>query len=388
LTAIPPKIPTGSAFASRLALFYAAVFVAMGLQMPLFPLWLTARGLDAQMIGVLLALPWAVRIVAVPLMTRAADRHDAVRGGLMMLTVAAALFNGLLGLCTGAIAIALVYAFAASAWTGILPLADAYAVRGLRAHGRAYGPVRLWGSAAFVAASFATGALIDLIAPTQLIWFMAGAMVAMAGAAATLAPQHPGEPVLHKERRPTPLLRIPGFVAVALAAGLVHASHSVFYGFSTLAWREEGLDGTLIGGLWGLSVMAEIALFAFSARLPARVGPTVLLIAGAVGATVRWFAMAFGPPVWLLPVLQCLHGLSFGATHLGGVTYLARAAPPGAGASAQGALSVVQGVVVTVAMAMSGVLFAALGNGAYGVMAAVSAAGGVAALVAHRRLSP
>src|SRR4029079_6234524 len=105
LTAIPPKIPTGSAFASRLALFYAAVFVAMGLQMPLFPLWLTARGLDAQMIGVLLALPWAVRIVAVPLMTRAADRHDAVRGGLMMLTVAAALFNGLLGLCTGAIAI-------------------------------------------------------------------------------------------------------------------------------------------------------------------------------------------------------------------------------------------------------------------------------------------
>ncbi len=34
----------------------------MGMQMPLFPLWLTAKGLDAQLIGLVLALPQVVRI--------------------------------------------------------------------------------------------------------------------------------------------------------------------------------------------------------------------------------------------------------------------------------------------------------------------------------------
>ena len=107
------------------------------------------------------------------------------------------------------------------------------------------------------------------------------------------------------------------------AASLVQASHAVYYGFSTLDWRAAGLDGTTIGALWALGVVAEIALFALSGRLPAWIGPTVLLAIGGAGATLRWGAMAFDPPVWLLPALQGLHGLSFGATHLGGISFLA-----------------------------------------------------------------
>ena len=38
-------------FAWRLALFYAALFVALGVQLPFLPVWLAAKGLDADMIG-------------------------------------------------------------------------------------------------------------------------------------------------------------------------------------------------------------------------------------------------------------------------------------------------------------------------------------------------
>ena len=34
------------AFAGRLAAFYAALFVLMGVQLPFLPVWLKARGLD------------------------------------------------------------------------------------------------------------------------------------------------------------------------------------------------------------------------------------------------------------------------------------------------------------------------------------------------------
>ena len=94
--------------------------------------------------------------------------------------------------------------------------------------------------------------------------------------------------------------------------------------------------------------------------------------------------MAFDPPVWLLPALQGLHGLSFGATHLGSISFLAAAAPPGAAATAQGALAVVLGLVMAAAMAASGALYAAFGGHAYAAMALIAAIGGGIALTASR----
>src|SRR5262249_12952523 len=72
-------LPMHLSFAWRLAMFYAALFVALGVQLPFLPLWLAAKGLDAGAIGVALALPMVVRVFAIPLATRGADRHDALR---------------------------------------------------------------------------------------------------------------------------------------------------------------------------------------------------------------------------------------------------------------------------------------------------------------------
>ena len=59
-----PQIPTGEAFAWRLAAFYAALFVALGVQLPFLPVWLAAKGLDVQDIGLVLAIPSVVRVMA------------------------------------------------------------------------------------------------------------------------------------------------------------------------------------------------------------------------------------------------------------------------------------------------------------------------------------
>src|SRR5204862_213659 len=67
-------------------------------------------------------------------------------------------------------------------------LADAYALRGLAHHSRSYGPVRLWGSAAFIAGSLGGGLVLDVIAPRHLIWLIVAALGLTAVAACTLAP--------------------------------------------------------------------------------------------------------------------------------------------------------------------------------------------------------
>jgi PPP family 3-phenylpropionic acid transporter len=372
-------LPAGATFAWRLAGYYAALFMALGVQVPFLPVWLAAKGLDAASVGVVLAIPMVVRLFAIPLITRVADRHDALRAVIVGASAAAIFGYAALGFASSLLAIALMFAVASSFYTPLMPLADAYALRGLRAHARSYGPVRLWGSVAFIAGSLAAGLLLDVIPPRHLIWIMVAALLITAAAACALAPLAGGRIAASAgSARAHSLLRDSRFVAVTVGAGLIQASHAVYYGFSTLAWRGEGLDGTAIGGLWAIGVMAEIALFALSPRLP--LGPAALLLVGAAGAVVRWSAMAFSPPPLLLPILQSLHGLSFGATHLGALAYVAASAPIELGASAQGYLAVVLGLVMAVAMGVSGFLYAEWGNGAYAAMAVVAAGGGVVVL--------
>src|SRR5947209_20031154 len=68
-------------FSSRLAIFYAAMFVFAGIVMPFFPVWLQAKGLDSRATGIVLAVPMLMRLVSVPLIARLADRWSAFRGG-------------------------------------------------------------------------------------------------------------------------------------------------------------------------------------------------------------------------------------------------------------------------------------------------------------------
>jgi PPP family 3-phenylpropionic acid transporter len=112
--------------------------------------------------------------------------------------------------------------------------------------------------------------------------------------------------------------------------------------------------------------------------------PSVLLMIGALGGALRWAAMALDPPALLLPWLQLLHAASFGATHLGALGFVARHAPAGQSATAQGYLAIALGVVGAAATGLSGWLYGAFGSHAYAAMVLAAVAGGVCGYVAHR----
>jgi PPP family 3-phenylpropionic acid transporter len=373
----------GAAFAWRLAAFYAALFVVLGVQVPFLPVWLAAKGLDAGAIGVVLAVPMVVRVVAIPLATHGADRRDALHVALLIAAGVSALGYGALALASGLAAIMAAYALTSAFSTPMMPLAEAYALRGLASHGRAYGPVRVWGSAAFIAGTLGAGLALDVMPARDLIWLLVAAMMLTAVAAGALAPLTPrAAPAAGKAASAGALLRQPVLLAGVAAASLIQASHAVYYGFSALDWKAAGFGGGSIGALWSVGVLAEIALFAVSARLG--MSPTALLGLGALGGVLRWGAMALDPPALLLVPLQCLHALSFGATHLGSMGLLTRSVPSELGGAAQGYFAVVLGLVMAAAMGASGALYARWGTLAYGAMALTAGAGGLFALAADR----
>jgi PPP family 3-phenylpropionic acid transporter len=371
-------------FAGRLALFYGAVFALIGSHLPFFPMWLRAIGIDASWIGIIVAVPAVTRFTVLPFVTGLAESRRALRGAMIITAFMTTLGFSLVGIQHQPVLVFLAYAVTASMWTPTVPLTDAYALRGVARYGLKYGPLRLWGSAAFVVGAIVCGLLADVIAARHLIWVI----VATAGLGAVvslgLRPlDHPTPPPT-MQRGATALLREGGFLAIISASALIQGSHAAYYTFASITWQLSGLGGLTIAGLWALGVVAEIVVFALSPRFTLQ--PSMLVVIGALSAGTRWLITAQEPPVAVLAVVQLAHGLSFGLTQVGTMGLLVRHVPIHVMARGQGYLAACAGIVASCASILSGAIYARHGQGVYYVMAAMALSGAVVMWLARRHL--
>ncbi len=372
----------GATVPVRLSLFYGALFLVIGVNLPFAPSYLATKGLGAAEIGVLLAAIQISRLVGNPLIARAADAWGETRLPLILLCFFSlggfALFlvvDGFIGLLMLSLALGLIF-------TAVVPLTDSLTLRAAALGGFDYGRVRLWGSLGFIVASTGAGWLIARQGAGLVIWLILGAWMLTLAVAFAL-PKTP-------RRRSTgggmlTLLSDRRFVLMLATSGSIQASHSLLYAFGTIHWTAAGHSTATVGWLWAESVVAEILLFAAAKRLLLRISGPWLFAIGGWGAMLRWLLAGLGTGLPLLIAVQLLHGLSFAATHLAAMTFLARRSPPGLAASAQVLHAIVIGSAVGLVTIGSGGLYEAMGGGGFFVMAAIAAPGALLAILAARR---
>lgn len=361
-------------FARYLALFYAAVFGLAGAHLPFFPVWLKAIDIDPAWIGIIVAVPAATRFTVLPLVTGFAARRPSLRGALIVLALLTLLGLFVTGLMHQAVTVFMIFALTACVWTPILPLTESYALRGVSHYRLHYGPVRLWGSVAFVVGAVGCGVFADLLPARHLIWIMVG--LAALGAAASFALQ----PLATRDAASTGsggsrhLLRQPGLLAVIVAAALIQGSHAAYYGFASITWQAAGFSGSTIAGLWVLGVLAEIVLFALSPKL--NISPVAMMVIGSASGVLRWLITAQEPSLALLAAVQLLHSFTYGMTVLGTMALLVRLVPDHAMARAQGYLAALTGFVMSSASVVSGMIYARDAAGIYYLAAVMALVGG------------
>ncbi|WP_291686056.1 MFS transporter [Bradyrhizobium sp.] len=376
---------TSKRFALRLALFYGTLFGLGGTHLPFFPVWLKAVGIDASWIGIITAIPSVTRFTTLPFVTGLAESRYSLRGALMVTAFATALGLSAVGTQQQPLLVFLVYAVTACMWTPMVPLTDAYALRGVARYGLNYGPLRLWGSAAFVVGALVCGLLVDVIAARHLIWVIAA--MAGLGALVSLGLQrldHP-KPAPATPHRAGALLRDPGFLAIIVAAALIQGSHAAYYTFASITWQGAGLGGLTVAGLWVLGVLAEIVVFALSPRFT--FSPAVLVVIGGLAGVARWLITAQEPSVAVLAVVQLAHGLTYGITQVGTMGLLVRHVPVQLMARGQGYYAACSGIVTSSASILSGAVYARHGQGVYYVMAAMALSGALVMWLARSRLA-
>ncbi len=379
-------------FAARVSFLFAALAAVIGTNMPFLPVWLDWAGLTPNAIAIVTATPLLVRVAVTPAIAFAADRAGDHRTFLIGLA-----WLGLAGLVALAQSrgfwpiLVLTIVFSLS-WTTNMPLAETVAMSGVKAAGLDYGRMRLWGSLSFIAASLAGGWVIQVLGAPSAIWLIVAASLLVVVAAHALPPPI-GQGRLRAATGPprlsladaTGLVRSRNFLIFLAAGGLTSASHAVLYTFGTLHWRAQGLSTGWSGTLWAISIVAEVALFAWSAAAVARAGPVGLVALGAGASLLRWLVMGLDPPLAVLVPLQVLHAATFGATHIGAIHFIGRTVPETQAGTAQALYaSVTGGIAMGAAMLAAGPLYAAYAGGAYWAMAVLAGAGLAASLVLLR----
>jgi PPP family 3-phenylpropionic acid transporter len=369
----------------RYGLMYGAMFLTIGIYLPFWPVWLSSKNLAADEIGLLLALGTWVKVLSNPVMAQVADRSGRAKATLAFCAVlSVATFSGFY-LTDGFWPILAVLVLVNIFHPSLIPLTETQTMQAATAGRVDYGRARLWGSLAFILGTLGAGWALTGRDPGIILPLILGTLVLTALAALWFPPGErvaaPSSPVtlwhLFADRR---------FLIFLAAASFLSASHAVYYGFSALHWRAAGHSANVIGWLWAEGVIAEVILFAFAARAVLRFGPVGLLAIGAVGGILRWTILGSTTDFAYLLAAQVLHGATFGAAHLGAMHYLSRSAPPGLAASAQAVYSaVVGGLAIGFAMLSAGWLYDGLGGGAFHVMAAMSACGGILVFVLARR---
>jgi MFS transporter, PPP family, 3-phenylpropionic acid transporter len=247
-----------------------------------------------------------------------------------------------------------------------------------------YGPLRLWGSAAFVVGALVCGLLVDIIAASQLIWVIASVAALGAFASLGLQPLDRPKPAAAAVQSASRLLRDRGFLAIILAAALTQGSHAAYYTFASITWQTSGLGGLTIAGLWVLGVLAEIVVFALSPRFT--LAPSLLVVIGGLSAVARWLITAQEPSVAVLSVVQLAHGLTYGLTQVGTMGLLVRHVPIHMMARGQGYLAACGGIVTSTASILSGIIYARYGQGVYYMMAAMALVAAILMWSSRKRL--
>lgn len=297
----------------------ASYFAHIGFFNPYLPLWLKDLGFGLFTISLLTSVQSATRLFA-PYAWGWISDHTGERVRLMRYSATAALLLSLgLWLEWGAVGLFVLLLLLFTHTSSMMPMSEA-AMAHLVSQGggfdaRRYGRVRLWGSLGFLVTVLLAGAWFERFGMGS---FPAWTFATLAAVAASVwwMPDHK-EAVVAETVRPAlaPVLRQP-VVRWFFTSVFFHVlSHIFVYVFLSLYLDSLGFSKAVIGVLWAVSVLFEVAWFFTQGRWLPRLALSHWLVLAAALAALRMGLMAAWPVFLVLVVAQALNAITFAAHH-------------------------------------------------------------------------
>ncbi|KAI5916219.1 MFS transporter [Thauera sp. 2A1] len=299
----------------RLSAYYFAYFAFVGAFSPYFTLYLQSLSLSAADIAILMSLMQVMRVLAPGLWGWMAERFGVrlpiVRASALLSLAGFSLFFYLDSFAGLFAAMALMSFF----WSAALPLMESVTFAHLGADAHRYGSIRVWGSVGFVVAVLVLGYALDRLPVATLLWVIATVLLGILGCA--VAVPDVGGAGEHREsvslRATLARSEVRALLGACFLMAAAHGALNVFYSIYLV---EHGYGKAVVGWMWTVGVLAEIAVFMLMPRISRQWTMRGILLFSFAVAALRFVLIGWG--VGSMPVLvfaQLLHGVTFGAYH-------------------------------------------------------------------------
>ena len=305
------------------SLYYWFYWSLVAVYAPFLNVYLREIGLSGVQIGVLVSLLPLMSLVAAPILSAWADRHQRRK---FLLTAAfvcwgiVLLFYRLPTLFAGFFVLMAFEAFVRSSTT---PVGDSLISRMVERHQLDFGRVRLWGSLGFGLTTIAMGIVWDRTGFTPMFFaaaLMVLPMLYFTGQLEeeTAAAENPVQESPAQERPPLrQLLQDRGLLTLILVALLVGAALIVTFLFAGIYMVNLGGNQTYVGLLFGLSALAEVPVMLRQSHITRRLGApqTLLLSIVIISVAIGGHAAAWSPLV--LVISSIIRGFGYGLFTVG-----------------------------------------------------------------------
>jgi PPP family 3-phenylpropionic acid transporter len=298
----------------------ASYFAHIGFFNPYLPLWLKSMGLGVFDISLLIAVQAATRLFA-PYAWGALSDHTGERVKLLRLGASVALLSSLgLFFALGYWWLAAVLLVMFTHTSFMMSMSEAAMAHLVSSGGafdaRRYGRVRLWGSFGFLVTVFLAGGWFEAFGMAHFPAWTALTLGAVAISAWRLPDLKEAAHIHNAKLAVWPVLRTRA-VQWLFASTFFHVlAHMSIYVFFSLYMDSMGYSKTVIGLLWAVSVLAEIAWFFTQSRwLPSLSLSGWLMLCAAVTVLRMGLTATSAAMLPLLVLAQMLHAITFAAHH-------------------------------------------------------------------------
>jgi PPP family 3-phenylpropionic acid transporter len=379
----------------RTMLYYFVNYSSSGAAVAYAGIWFANQGLNSTQIGVINSLSVFLMLGLNLAVGRIADRAKDWRQVIIVGALLSAAFPFGLFIAHGFLPILIVWTCIAVPVAAIAPVADAASLRLTRRNGTEFGTIRAFGTVGYMVFNALTGVAVSLFSGVVFIPLYVAVNLAR-GAMALGLPKFRAPPVAETVAAiagPPMAGRLrevmkPWFVLPILGAAIIFATHAIINAFAALVWKEQGIPDVAIGALIAVGAFAEATMMFTWRKVGARFSARATLLVSALAAVVRWTAMGFSPPVWILVFLQLLQSLSFALGYLGAVHFIAKWTSEDIAAECQSFFVVLQQVATVIIVSGFGWLTGFMGAQAFFVAAAFALIGAACIWLSMRLKQP
>jgi PPP family 3-phenylpropionic acid transporter len=341
--------------------FYLLYFGAAAALSPFLPIYYQNNGLSGRQIGLLLAIPPIVMLVGAPLWSSLADATQQHKRLLVLAIVLTLLSVAVLSITTSFSSFIPFVAAYALFLAPVMPLVDNTVLKMLGERSSEYGKQRFWGALGWGLAAPVVGWLVESSGLRWTFYIFLGLMSVGLVVVGYLPVRQTSTSSKFWQDLGSLLLNRQWilFLLIAFLGGM---TLSIISNFLFLYLKGMNASSTLMGLSLTVATLSEFPVLLFSTHLLRRWSARGLLVFSLLIIVLRSLAYSFVTTPGSVLLIQLLHGLSFSAMWVAGVSYANEITPTGMGATAQGIFSAVMfGLAGTIAGLIGGWLYENIG---------------------------